>query len=692
MSVAAICLASVCCSAAKAFYVYDYIDRTGKACIKGVRAMEEHDAFDERKDFHNGRALRSNYRINYYFDPPYPKCASAQGLFFIDKSNSESIGPYSWAQSFSGGIAPVILPSKDPKEQVISLIDTSGKIVGRTNLQLVLSRERPALAKFEPFCEGLAAVLAIPAQSSTGKLVAKWGFIDSRGKWLLEPQFETASNFSDGLSCVRVGIGSDDISEQDKPKSWGYINSAGKFVIEPVYGYASQFSEKLASVRQLAIVGGGQKQAFSETSRHFDKAGVERPSAGPGLSRDLRQGGNLSAKLDDRESVSDSTISELTNQPPVGESCAGDTQEPELRVVYSVINTLGEIQFSNPNAELAEPYSNGLSLLAGKASYMDAKGQIVIDGKDFSEARSFSDGLACVKVAATGKYGFIDKRGRLVIPANFERAGDFSEGLAPVLVNKLWGFIDRSGKTVIPPRYLSVRPFSDGLAAAVTRRFSRHEKRKQVQRCLFDLVDPLTNEVRAQCNLVQVPGNQRMLISSLETSSWKSAKAAGSIVSEGGYAALRDSSGQSRELLLRGRPTVGVPARTYGKVKLVKSIAFANLAVYQPPEGLPGEGLDLSSTIPKSTEIFGDTEQNQLVLNCGVGSRECYISGARADLLDVKLRPTARGGRTVGGEALLNSDGELLGIAVKYELLDSKLSIQCLPSTLILRHLSELDR
>lgn len=589
--------------------------------------MEEHDVFDERKDFHDGRAIRSIYRVNDYFDPPCPKLLSTQGIFFIDKNNSELIGPYSWTQSFSSGIAPVILPTKDPKEQVVSLIDQSGKVIGQTNLQANPSREKPAFAKIGPFREGLAAVLTIPEQNSAGKLTAKWGFIDGTGQWVLKPQFETASDFSNGVACVRGEFDGDAITLQEKPKTWGYINREGKFVIPPVYMHASPFSEKLAFVRHLYHI----------------------------------------------------------------ETNADDSNEVDVRVVYSAIDIQGKVQFSNPDAEFALPYSDGLALIPGKASYMDATGRIVIDGKEFLEARSFSNGLACVKHAKTGRYGFIDKLGHLVIPANFERAGDFCEGMAPVLVNKLWGFIDKSGQMVIPARYLSVRPFSDGLAAAITRKFSRHEFRREVQRCLFDLVDPSTNEVRAQCNLVQLPGKKRVLISSVVTCIKKGGAGCDDIVSEKGYAALRDAGG-TRELQMRGRPAIGIPATNYGKVKLLKLIPTANLAVYEPPEGLTREGLTISSVIPTPTGSFGDAEQNQLVLNCGIGSQECFISGAREELLDVKLRPTARGGRTVGGEALLNSNGELVGIAVKYELAGSTLAIQCLPSTTILRHLCSIPR
>ena len=46
--------------------------------------------------------------------------------------------------------------------------------------------------------------------------------------------------------------------------------------------------------------------------------------------------------------------------------------------------------------------------------------------------------------AATGRYGFRDKFG-IAIPAKYEGANDFKEGLASVQQNEKWGFIDEDG-------------------------------------------------------------------------------------------------------------------------------------------------------------------------------------------------------------------------------------------------------
>ena len=662
-----LCIAIICsilagCPDAHAYYVYNYIDKTGKSCIEHLRASEERDEFNERKDFHNGRALRSIYKVNFLFDPVAREATPSRSLFFIDKNAIESSGPFSWAQPFSDSVAAVIPAVKDSKDQVLSLIDIDGSVVGRTNMHSTPSRTWPAFVKIEPFHEGRAAVLTIAQQTPQQgvKSVAKWGFIDASGKWVIKPQFELASSFSDGLACVRAEIdGPADPVSHEKPKAWGYINTGGTFAIEPIYLHANPFSEKLAFVTRLD----------------------DRLLTG-------RRNETMRSQIDTKDLPKE-------EEPEMPES-EGPIQE-DFHVEYSVINTKGKVQFSTSDSRMSQPFRDGLSLMSLSSSYVDASGRITIEGKEFLEARSFSEGLACVKHRTTGKFGFIDRMGKLVIPANFERAGDFSEGLAAVMVEKLWGFIDKNGRLVIPARYLSVRPFSDGLAAVVTRKFTRHEFRKSLQGSMFQVFDPSTNEIRAQCSLVQISEKQRFLISSLKACGRNANKVSGELISEGGYAALRESGGGAvRELQLRGQSAVGAPGRIYGKIKVLKLIPTADFVVYEVPAAITREGIRLSTDIPAPTEIFGATEQNQLAINGGIGNLDCFISAAdvgksTAGTLNVKLK-AAFSGRTFGGETLLNSNGELLGIAINYEFGSSTPLVRCLPSTAILRHLSGLSR
>jgi len=82
------------------------------------------------------------------------------------------------------------------------------------------------------------------------------------------------------------------------------------------------------------------------------------------------------------------------------------------------------------------------------------------------------NGLAMVRF--TGKTGYINKSGTLVIPNIFNMGDRFSNnGLALVSVNKRYGYIDSTGEFVIEPQIREARSFLSGLAAI---KFSKEDQ------------------------------------------------------------------------------------------------------------------------------------------------------------------------------------------------------------------------
>ena len=67
-------------------------------------------------------------------------------------------------------------------------------------------------------------------------------------------------------------------------------------------------------------------------------------------------------------------------------------------------------------------------------------------------------------VRENDKFGYIDTSGNMVIAPQFDKAGDFSEGMAPALQDDKWGYIDTSGKWVLQPTYDRVKGFNAGYA------------------------------------------------------------------------------------------------------------------------------------------------------------------------------------------------------------------------------------
>jgi hypothetical protein len=76
----------------------------------------------------------------------------------------------------------------------------------------------------------------------------KFGFVDETGKLAINPMFEEAGNFSEGLAAVCLGKGCYYSLKKDKPRKWGYIDKNGAMIIPPQFDDANEFKEGLASV------------------------------------------------------------------------------------------------------------------------------------------------------------------------------------------------------------------------------------------------------------------------------------------------------------------------------------------------------------------------------------------------------------------------------------------------------------
>ncbi|MBP3453451.1 MAG: WG repeat-containing protein [Clostridia bacterium] len=86
---------------------------------------------------------------------------------------------------------------------------------------------------------------------------------------------------------------------------------------------------------------------------------------------------------------------------------------------------------------------------------------------DFTYAANvyaFTDEGLALFTARNGLCGFVNTKGEVAIPAQFETASSFSEGLAAVSRNGLYGFINTQGELVIDYQWASASNFSEGLA------------------------------------------------------------------------------------------------------------------------------------------------------------------------------------------------------------------------------------
>jgi hypothetical protein len=287
---------------------WGYVNRDGRMTV----AFQ----FDEATDFVSGFAWVKSGGEGYFIDKTGKKSAPTDGRVVPDKEGGRyglrgsdgrwvvrpqytavaATGPDRWViygddrrtglidstgrvivalqngrslfqRSAGGGsvLEPRPLPAS-PGDDLIAVLDQRRQLMGWIDLdgrEVIPARYFPGPMYFT---EGLAVAKpgfdvgvlkgANPEEAARRQEQSpgfgKAGFMDSKGGWVIPPQFRDARPFWDGLAAVNVGD-----PEREK---WGFIDRSGKVVIEPQYEAVGDFSEGLAWVKVAGRVGYVDKQ------------------------------------------------------------------------------------------------------------------------------------------------------------------------------------------------------------------------------------------------------------------------------------------------------------------------------------------------------------------------------------------------------------------------------------------------
>lgn len=216
----------------------------------------------------------------------------------------------------------------------------------------------------------------------------RYGYIDTEGNLRIPMEYSYAGNFSEGVAPVSIsesGMG-----------QYGFIDTKRNMVIEPKYRSAYPFREGLAHVQ--AISGEG----------FINHQGEEVVPPQYGFVSNFQNGTAFAVTKDQKQIL------------------VIDKTGKEVRKLLESTDALSYFYF--PESDLMEvDYPQGYQ---GTGRYYDKNEEI---SRETYELRSgFSEGLSAVLDKETGKYGYADEQGNMVIAPVFDYAARFKNGYAVV--------------------------------------------------------------------------------------------------------------------------------------------------------------------------------------------------------------------------------------------------------------------
>jgi hypothetical protein len=261
----------------------------------------------------------------------------------------------------------------------LNFVDPNGYINDRGCLQINYSRSHgPSIISNY----GLISIYAFSHGLAAFRENDRYGFINSQGKVHIPAQYDYVSSFSEGLAAVSL---------KDQR---GYINTKGKLVIPMIFAGASNFIDGRAAVR-------------NNSSEYF-------------------------------------------------------------------IDINGRALYNKPYKEI-HSYREGIASVREGESYFAKCIDLNLNGRsisppDFYCRFPFFEGIAMrLELKENGSYiNYVDRNfkniSNFVIPSRKDAHYQFSEGLVGIPLNNKWGYMDKNGKLAIPAVFSSATGFRNGLA------------------------------------------------------------------------------------------------------------------------------------------------------------------------------------------------------------------------------------
>lgn len=339
------------------------------------------------------------------------------------------------------------------EQDKVGYIDDKGKTV-----------IQPIYFNGNDFCDGLAAV----------RQNGKYGFIDKNGKYAIEPKYDLAEDFENGIACVYVNGEAKFIDKNDKPvlnsayksirfmsnkkailgtklNTYGIINlETNKLIVDTIFRSIKYFKNRLSIVTK-------NHSNVKENNNEIKYAVID----------------SLGAFV-----VNFDKYAEIFDFVDGYARVLIEDKQNEEGAIDGVIDSKGNLLFQKPYKDhcyISGDFHDGLAVInlyqhsipeqdntaydSDKMyeGFVNLKGEVVLNDLTYKSVKDFADGRV-----------FIENKDNqyFIFDTNFQKIGNntfdnvlnngFKNGFAIVEKDNKWGIIDTDGKFVVEPKYKSI--------------------------------------------------------------------------------------------------------------------------------------------------------------------------------------------------------------------------------------------
>lgn len=272
----------------------------------------------------------------------------------------------------------------------------------------------------------------------------KIGFIDKNGEIVIPIIYDYASSFNNGFSSVQ------------KDSKWGIIDTTGKVIIPAKYDDVRQSEIKdeyfiFSSQGKVGLLNNKNEiiiPSIYKSIRKYYKEGYFEAY------RDAKNENNLDLydTLGKKVATGFNSIEEFYNNRFAKLKYLASTLEPYPEYkVYDLHNTNNKLNFIKPlqhTIGLLNKFEDEKNYLfqVHKSLIVNFNGDTILPVNIYDEFSNFSENIFVAKYGK--KYGFIDRKGNLIIKPIFDSADKVKEGIAQVSLNSKYFFIDMKGNCI----------------------------------------------------------------------------------------------------------------------------------------------------------------------------------------------------------------------------------------------------